>query len=162
MNRRLIVALLLSGGIVLAQRPPRDGNPPPPPERSRLAEQLHAGPPGKWWDDAGTAQKLGMSAEQVKKMDDIFLQSRLKLIELHATLQKEETILDPLVQSEQPDDAKILVQVDKIAQTRADLEKADARMLLAIRHVLTVDQWKKLQAEVQRNGPPRPRRPGEE
>jgi len=40
-----------------------------------------------------------------------------------------------------------------VAQTRAELEKANARMLLGIRRVLNPDQWKKLQVAV-------PRRPG--
>jgi hypothetical protein len=39
-----------------------------------------------------------------------------------------------------------------VAQARAELEKANARMLLGIRRVLTPDQWKKLQAETPRPG----------
>ena len=42
---------------------------------------------------------------------------------------------------------KVLAQIDRIAQARAELEKANARMLLGLRGVLTLDQWKKLQAE---------------
>jgi hypothetical protein len=34
-----------------------------------------------------------------------------------------------------------------VAQARAELEKANARMLLGFRGVLTQEQWKKLQAE---------------
>ncbi len=45
------------------------------------------------------------------------------------------------------DEAQVLGQIDRIAQARAELEKANARMLLAFRGVLTLEQWKKLQAE---------------
>jgi Spy/CpxP family protein refolding chaperone len=63
-----------------------------------------------------------------------------------------------------PDEPKILAQIDKIAQARAELEKANARFLLGIRRVLTQDQWKKLQAERPRpeggpGGPPNPPAP---
>ena len=46
-----------------------------------------------------------------------------------------------------PDTNKVLSQIDHTAQARAELEKANARMLLGIRGVLTPDQWTKLQAE---------------
>ncbi|HET9318191.1 MAG TPA: periplasmic heavy metal sensor, partial [Bryobacteraceae bacterium] len=78
---------------------------------------------------------------------EVFQQSRLKLIDLNASLQKEEVILEPLVGADQPDESKILPQIDRVAQARAELEKANARMLLGIRRVLTPEQWKKLRAE---------------
>src|SRR5208337_1966603 len=40
------------------------------------------------------------------------------------------------------DEAQVIAQIDKVAQARANLEKSNAQMLLAIRRVLTVDQWK--------------------
>ena len=40
----------------------------------------------------------------------------------------------------------MLAEIDRVAQIRAELEKANARMLLGLRRVLTQDQWQKLQA----------------
>ena len=54
--------------------------------------------------------------------------------------------MHPLMEAEQPDEGKILAQIDAIAQARAELEKANARMLLGIRQVMTPDQWTKLKA----------------
>ena len=68
----------------------------------------------------------------------------MQLIDLHAALERAEAILDPLIEADQPDVAQVIAQIEKVAQARANLEKSDARMLLAIRRVLTVDQWKKL------------------
>jgi len=109
------------------------------------------GMPGRWWDNPQMVQKLGINSDQQKKMDVIFLANRIKLVDLNATLQKEEITMEPLVSADTPDEALILAQIDKVAQTRAELEKANARFLLGIRRVLTPDQWKKLQAE--RPGP---------
>jgi Spy/CpxP family protein refolding chaperone len=104
-------------------------------------------PGGKWWTRPEMAQKLGLTADQTKKMDDTFQQYRVKLIDLNASVQREETIMEPLVAAEQPDEAKIVAQIDKVAQARAELEKANARMLLGIRRLLTPEQWNKLKAE---------------
>ncbi len=102
---------------------------------------------GRWWKNPDLAQKLGLSDDQISKMDKIFQDHRLKLIDLHATLEKQEVILEPMIDADHPDETQVLAQIDKVAQARAELEKANARMLLGIRNVLTPDQWKKLQAE---------------
>jgi periplasmic protein CpxP/Spy len=104
-------------------------------------------PGGKWWTRPEMAQRLGLAADQVKKMDETFQQFRLKLIDLRASVQKEDAIMDPLIGAEQPDESKIVAQIDKIAQARAELEKTNARMLLGIRRILTQEQWRKLKAE---------------
>ena len=118
---------------------------PMSPHRPPMERAFRMGPRGKWWDNPEIAQKLTLSADQQKKMDDIFLQSRLKLIDEHASVEKEEAILEPLLSAEQPDESRILAQIDKVAQSRAELEKANARMLLGLRGVLTTAQWKTLQ-----------------
>ena len=42
---------------------------------------------------------------------------------------------------------RCLSQIDKVAQARAELEKANARMLLELRGQLNHEQWLKLQSE---------------
>lgn len=173
-SKTLGLMLLLAGAVALAQdAPPQPGAGPagPPPGRGqmRVERPVRPGRPpmeramGPWWNDPQLVEKLGVTADQKKKMEDIFQQHRLKLIDLHASLQKAETILEPLMSADQPDEAKIVAQIDRVAQARAELEKANARMLLGIRQVLTPDQWKKLQEERPGPGrgmramPPRPR-----
>src|SRR5271163_305135 len=144
--------LAVSGAIGVAQD--GAGTPPPPmqPNRPPIERAFHGyGGPGRegmgrWWDNPKVAADLNLSADQKQKMDDIFQQNRLKLIDLHASLQREETTLDPLISADSPDETKILAQIDKVAQARAELEKSNARMLLAVRQVLTADQWTKLKA----------------
>lgn len=108
---------------------------------------LRIGPPGRWWDDPEFVKKLGLSDDQQKKMDEIFNSNRLKLIDQFAAVQKEEAIMEPLVSADPPDENKLLAQIDRVAQARAELEKANARMLLGIRRQLTHEQWLKLKAE---------------
>jgi Spy/CpxP family protein refolding chaperone len=137
-------ALIALAFIAAAALPPQDGMPPHhgpgPPRRPR--EQPAAS--GKWWTKPSVVQSLGLTEEQQKRIDEIFQRSRLRLIDLSASVQKEEAILEPLLGSDHPEEAKVVLQIDRIAQARAELEKANARMLLAFRGVLTLEQWKKL------------------
>jgi hypothetical protein len=102
--------------------------------------------PGTWWNNPDTVTRLGLTKDQQSKMDDIFQKFRLTLIDLNAALSKEELIMDPLIAAEHLDEVKITAQIDKIAQARAELEKANSRMLLAIRQSLTMEQWTKIQS----------------
>jgi Spy/CpxP family protein refolding chaperone len=102
-------------------------------------------PFGMWWKNPDVAQKIGLTDDQAQRIDKTFQEHRLRLIDLHADLEKQETLLQPLVDADQPDESKVMAQVDKVAQARAALEKSNASMMLAIRRVLSAEQWKKLQ-----------------
>ena len=101
---------------------------------------------GAWWKNPELAAKIGLTAEQTAKIEKLFTDSKVQLIDLHATLEKQELLLEPLMNANPVDQAKAMAQISKIADTRADLEKTNAKMLLSIRAVLTADQWTKLQA----------------
>jgi Spy/CpxP family protein refolding chaperone len=105
----------------------------------------HRGPMGKWWKNSEIASKLQLTDAQVQKLEQTFQDHRLKLIDLHANVEREEAKLDPLVESDNPNEDQVLSQIDRIAAARAELEKANARMMLSVRKVVSLEQWKKLQ-----------------
>lgn len=159
----LVLFAALSGTFVVAQQP--DGAPPPPmgpgqhgkmdQNRGGWGEGMRSGfrigPPGIWWHNPDLIQKLTLTPDQQKRMDDILQQSRLQLIDLRANVEKQELLMEPMLAANPPDTNKVLAQIDHTAQARAELEKANAKMLLGIRNVLTPDQWTKLQAEERDN-----------
>ncbi len=159
----LVLFATLSGAFVIAQQP--DGGSAPtgpgqPPGRmgqgrggwgEGMRSGLRVGPPGIWWHNPDLVQKLTLTPDQQKRMDDILQQSRLQLIDLRANVEKQELLMEPMLAANPPDTNKILAQIDHTAQARAELEKANAKMLLGIRNVLTPDQWTKLQAEERDN-----------
>jgi Spy/CpxP family protein refolding chaperone len=100
---------------------------------------------GRWWNNPKIIEKLKLTDAQRKSMDDILLSHRETLIDLKGSLEKAELMLEPLMKEDQPNEAKILAGIDKVASARAELEKANARFLLAIRGKLTPDQWKMVQ-----------------
>ena len=140
------------GGAPASRHYQRSGQPPQMSSDFRNGSGgmgMHPGsrivPPGEWWKNADTIQQLSLTEDQQKKMDAIFQQSRLTLIDLKANLEKQEVLLEPMLNANPPDATKALAQISKVADARAELEKTNAKMLLGIRGVLTADQWTKLQ-----------------
>jgi Spy/CpxP family protein refolding chaperone len=105
---------------------------------------------GIWWNNRELVARLGLSEAQQKHIDEIVQQSRLRLIDLRAALAKQELILEPLLAEDRPQENQVLPQIDRVAAARADLERANARMLFEIRMVLTPEQWKQLQSQSRR------------
>ncbi len=100
---------------------------------------------GRWWNNPRIVERLKLTDAQRKSMDDILLSHREKLVDLRGSLEKAELSLEPLMKDDQPNEAQILAGIDRVAGARAELEKANARFLLAIRSKLTPDQWKQVQ-----------------
>jgi Spy/CpxP family protein refolding chaperone len=103
-------------------------------------------PPGRWWKNADIATTIGLNDGQIQKIEQIFQDSRMKLVDIHASLQKEEIKLEPLLEADNPDESAVLSAIDRITAARASLEKANAQMAFAIRRVLTPEQWKALRS----------------
>ncbi len=163
--------LSLLGILMLFAMPMRAQDDPPDPPAPGAADAAPAGPPvspggfrgpqrmrpmgpgpmhggmgfGTWWKNSETVAKLQLSDDQVKKIEAAFYNHRLKLVDLRADLEKQELQLHPLLDADQPDEQKVVSQIDQITMSRGRLEKENALMMLGMRRVLTVDQWKKLQ-----------------
>lgn len=150
-----LAAALYAGGAANAQGPGPGAGPGPgqmngpgfgmhrPPMESILGPH---GAEGRWWNNPNVADRLKLSDDQRTAMDQILLDHRKDLIDKRATLEKAELDLSPMIAADQPNESQILEQIDKVTQARAELEKANARFLLAIRARLSPDQWKELKA----------------
>jgi len=100
-----------------------------------------------FWRNPEWVELLGLTTDQQNKMDETFQQFRLKLIDNKAVLDKEEIILEPMLKSDvfvSGNESKVLMQIDRIAEARAELEKTNSRMILSLLKVLTPEQWSKL------------------
>jgi Spy/CpxP family protein refolding chaperone len=107
---------------------------------------------GRWWNNPRIVERLKLTDDQKKAFDGILLEHREKLIDLRGSLEKAELAMEPLMRDDPPNESRILAQIDRVAQARAELEKANARYLLAIRSKLTPEQWKQLQADREHHG----------
>lgn len=117
-----------------AHRPPMEGA-----FRTRGIE-------GRWWANPRIIAALKITDEQRKGMDEILYAHREKLIDLQADLEKANLAMEPLMNADEPNQAAIEAEIDKVVGARAALEKANADFLLDIRMKLTPDQWKQVKA----------------
>jgi hypothetical protein len=121
--------------------PPSSGTAP----TSSMRGGLQMGPPGRWWDDGHFAKTLGLNGDQQKRMDSVFGQNRDALLSRLENLKKAEQRLETLTHSSHPTESALFTEIDRVAQARADLEKANTHMLLQIRDEMTSDQINKLE-----------------
>jgi Spy/CpxP family protein refolding chaperone len=99
---------------------------------------------GKWWKSSEIAQKLQLGDQQIKQLDDIFYEHRLKLIDYQADLEKQDLELQTLLDQDSPSEGSVGSQVDQELSARSKLEREYTMMNLALRKVLSVEQWRQL------------------
>ena len=97
-------------------------------------------PPGQFWLNPDIISMVNLTPDQVHRLAEVYLQGRLKLIQLDAAVQTEEAKLEPMLAAPVIDNERALAQTDRIAEARAALDKGDAHMAFALRAVLTSDQ----------------------
>lgn len=107
---------------------------------------------GKWWKNSEIAKELGLTEQQITQIEQTFFDHRMKLIDMNADVQRNEARLQPLMEADQVDEAKISAQLDQLLTARSRLEKANMMMMISIRKVLAVEQWKKLEEIRERRG----------
>jgi Spy/CpxP family protein refolding chaperone len=102
---------------------------------------------GNWWKNSATIERLGLTPDQQKKLDDVFQQNRVRLIDQTAAVEREEVILEQLMAADSMDPAKVRAGIDRVAEARAQLEKTNANMLLDMRMLLNKQQWDAVKAQ---------------
>jgi periplasmic protein CpxP/Spy len=149
-----LAAILLAGIMAAAQAPAPGTEPGPRPGMGGPGFGMHRPPmeralglnEGRWWNNQALIDKLKLTNDQRTAMDQILLDHRKDLVDKRGALEKAELDLEPMMQDDQPNESQVVAQIDRVAQARAELEKANARFLLAIRAKLSPDQWKELKA----------------
>jgi Spy/CpxP family protein refolding chaperone len=139
----------MNGGSPNGMPPP--GGPPPNsgqsgrgPEAARPGLQL--GPPGqRWWDDKSFVKSLKLRPEQQAHMDAIFEQNKGALVSRLQSLHQAESQMAEIAKSSSPDESALFTQIDRVAQARAELEKANTHMLLQLRKEMDPDQIDRLE-----------------
>jgi Spy/CpxP family protein refolding chaperone len=105
---------------------------------------LQLGPPGRWWDDKHYVKAVHLRPDQQKRMDGLFDENRSALVSRFQTLQQEESKMETLSHASNLDEATLFSQIDRIAQARADLEKANTHLMLQVRKEMDADQVSRL------------------
>ena len=98
----------------------------------------------KWWQSDQYKTELMLTADQSRRLEEIFQQALPTLRAQMKTLETAETELERLVQ--RGDDSTVMAQVARVETARAELNTSRTLMLLKMRRLLTSDQWIKFGA----------------
>lgn len=81
-------------------------------------------------------------------MDEILNANKNTLLTLYSNLKHEEDRLSSMSREDLQDESKVFAGIDRVAQARADLEKASAHTLLQLRKELDAQQLEQLDREI--------------
>jgi len=98
----------------------------------------------KWWMSDQYKRELGLTADQSRRLEEVF-QAALP------TLRTQKNALDDAEQQFQQvmqrgNYSSVMEQVDHLEASRANLNRTRTMMLVNMRKLLTTDQWVKLDA----------------
>jgi len=114
--------------------------------------RIHTAPqlslPGRWWDDKKTVKLLNLRSDQQSHMDNIFEANKGNLKSLYDNLKQEEQRFGSMSHEDLQDETKVFAEIDRVAQARADLEKANFHILLQIRKEMDPGQVAALDREI--------------
>lgn len=103
-------------------------------------------PGAAWWTNASVVRSLGLSTDQMNKIEAIFEQHRQTILQNKTSLEKEETVLAQMLDAEPLESSRVIsAEIDKVIQARGEMEKTTSTMTLEMRQVLTRSQWEQLQ-----------------
>ena len=93
-------------------------------------------------------EELGLTEDQLNRVDDLMLQHQKQMIELKAGVQKAKLELKAMMRKAKVDEKSALAKQDEISKLKAQMANAQLKHMLAMRSILTPDQldkWMKMQ-----------------
>jgi Spy/CpxP family protein refolding chaperone len=94
---------------------------------------------GGWWHSQSWRKEVGITAEQAKRLDNIWDDAVPKLKENYTQLDERESKLSRLIEQNE-DEQTISAQIDRVETMRSTLNKQRELMLVHMRAVLTPAQ----------------------
>lgn len=112
------------------------------------AAPVEAGQGGKfkWWKSERFTQELGLTAEQSRRIDEVFQASWPALQAAKTDLDRLETELSRLIAEGTATEARVLQQIDKVEASRSAMGRTRSLMLYRMHRLLTPEQRVKLKA----------------
>jgi len=98
-------------------------------------------PSGKWWHSPRMFKQLNLSDAEKDKLDEGFLNSRRKLIDLKRNLERERFELGNLLENKTLNETEVMKQFEKLEKARLDLSAERFSFLLRVRKILGPERF---------------------
>jgi len=101
-------------------------------------------PSGKWWYNQKVVQNLNLTQSEIHQLDELYVDSHRRLIELKNTVEREQFELDTLLGEKTVDDAKVRQQFKRLERARTDLADERLRFVIRVREIIGADRFQQL------------------
>ncbi len=101
-------------------------------------------PSGKWWYNQKVVQNLNLTQSEIHQLDELYVDSHRRLIELKNTVEREQFELDALLGEKTVDDAKVRQQFKRLESARTDLADERLRFVIRVREIIGADRFQQL------------------
>jgi Spy/CpxP family protein refolding chaperone len=101
-------------------------------------------PSGKWWHNPRMSKELNLSEAEKSRLDQEFVNSRRKLIELKSSVERERFELENLLEKEALNEAAVMEQFKKLEKARASLSSERFSFLIKARKILGLERFQRI------------------
>lgn len=109
-----------------------------------LSVYAQSPPPGQWWHAPEMAKQLKLTRAEVKKLDNAFEASRLRLIKLKSQLEAEQFKLQAMMRRGNTGNKAIKAQHQKLEKARSALADERFSFLVKTRSILGNKRFQQL------------------
>ena len=124
-----VATVALLGTLAIAQGPPPGG---------------HGHGPGPFWRSERARASLGITAEQQAKLESDFKEARLAMVDLRAAIEKKRMAFDDRLEAESFDEGAAKSAATDLEAALAQLHQAETGHAIALRRILTAEQYQKV------------------
>ena len=101
-------------------------------------------PSGKWWYNQKVVQNLNLTQNEIHQLDQLYVGSYRRLIELKNAVEREQFELDTLLSKKTVDDAKVRQQFKRLERARTDLADERLRFVIGVREIIGANRFQQL------------------
>jgi Spy/CpxP family protein refolding chaperone len=102
-------------------------------------------PPGKWWENQRLVEHLQLTGEQQEQIRGLVYEHAMRMIDLKAAVDRSGLVLREIVVQATFAPDEVRKAFTAFQNARRELESERFELLLAVRQVLTSEQWLQLQ-----------------
>ncbi|UCD78122.1 MAG: periplasmic heavy metal sensor [Desulfobacterales bacterium] len=103
-------------------------------------------PAGKWWYNPKIQKNLNLNQKEVDELDNLFADSRRRLIKLKSEVENEQFELDQLLGKKKVNDADVKKQFQKLEQARKNLANERLEFVIGVRNILGANRFQQLKS----------------
>jgi len=109
-----------------------------------IALGMQGVPLGKWWHNPQVSKQMNMNKDEIRRLDESFIDSRRKLIDLKSKLERERFELENLLEKETLNEAAAMEQFRRVESARNRLATERFSFLIQVRKLLGFERYQNL------------------